>query len=84
MVQDFVQAWMQEFGKRGWDVLNNGIHSPTQDQQIAVMTTLFQYLCDPSHSCLPHDLVSQCTASGPPPPQWDFVAQACVLWFSQQ
>merc|ERR1712086_655478 len=82
MVQDFVQAWIGEFGKRGWDVMNNGLHSVTQDQQIAVMTALFQYLCDPSHSCLPHDLTAQ--LSVPPPPAWDFVAQACILWFSQQ
>jgi len=81
MVQDFVQAWLSEFGKRAWDVLNNGIHSPTQDQQVAVMTTLFQYLCDPTHSCLPHDLISQCPS--PPPAGWDFVAQACIVWFSQ-
>merc|ERR1719199_507703 len=82
MVQDFVQAWLGEFCKRAWDVLNNGLSSPTQDQQIGVVTTLFQYLCDPSHSCLPHDLTSQ--LSTPPPPGWDFVAQAVILWFSQQ
>merc|ERR1719253_710457 len=70
MVQDFVQAWIGEFGKRGWDCMNNGIHNPTQDMQIQVMTALFQYLCDPSHCCLPHDLVQQCQEK--PPPGWDF------------
>jgi hypothetical protein len=82
MVQDFVQAWIGEFGKRGWDCMNNGIHNPTQDMQIQVMTALFQYLCDPSHCCLPHDLVQQCQEK--PPPGWDFVAQVVILVFQQQ
>merc|ERR1719263_1873817 len=82
MVQDFVVAWVSEFAKRAWDVLNNGLANPSQDQQIGVVTTLFQYLCDPSHSCLPHDLVQQ--LDSPPPPAWDFVQQAVILMFSQQ
>merc|ERR1719163_1339608 len=81
MVQDFVTAWIAEFTRRAWDVLNNGINSPTQDQQIGVVTTLFQYLCDPAHSCLPHDLTQQLDA--PPPAGWDFIAQATILIFSQ-
>jgi len=82
MVQDFVHAWLEEFAKRAWDVLNNGLNNPTQDQQIGVVTTLFQYLCDPAHSCLPHDLTQQLPS--PPPQQWDFVQQAVILTFSQQ
>lgn len=82
MVQDFVMAWLSEFAKRAWDVLNNGVNNPTQDQQIGVVITLFQYLCDPSHSCLPHDLTQQLET--PPPPAWDFVQQAVILLFSQQ
>merc|ERR1719331_1824962 len=82
MVQDFVQAWLSEFAKRAWDILNNGLASPTQDQQIGVVTTLFQYLCDPSHSCLPHDLTQQLAT--PPPPGWDFIAAATIAIFSQQ
>lgn len=82
MVQDFVQAWISEFVRRGWDILNNGINSPTQDQQVGVTTTLFQYLCDPAHSCLPHDLTQQLDA--PPPAGWDFIAQASILLFQQQ
>lgn len=76
MVQDFVQAWITEFVRRAWDTLNNGIPNPTMDQQIGVTTTLFQYLCDPSHSCIPHDLTQQCES--PPPAQWDFVAAAVI------
>merc|ERR1719331_1293050 len=82
MVQDFVMAWLNEFAKRAWDVLNNGLANPSQDQQIGVVTTLFQYLCDPSHSCLPHDLTQQLAT--PPPPGWEFVQQATILMFSQQ
>merc|ERR1719183_2412458 len=81
MVQDFVAAWMSEFTRRAWDVLNNGINTPTQDQQIGVVTTLFQYLCDPGHSCLPHDLTQQ--LDSPPPGGWDFVAQATMLLFAE-
>lgn len=81
MVQDFVQAWISEFTRRAWDVLNNGINSPTQDQQIGVTTQLFQYLCDPAHSCLPHDLTQQLDA--PPPQGWDFIAQAVIQLFAQ-
>merc|ERR1712072_1052251 len=44
MVQYFVTAWLSELMKRAWDVLNNGINSPTPDQQCGVATTLFQYL----------------------------------------
>merc|ERR1719223_1698546 len=76
MVQDFVSAWLQEFSQRGWDILNNGINNPTQDQQVGVLTTLFQYLCDPAHSCLPHDLTSQLDA--PPPANWDFIAAEAI------
>jgi hypothetical protein len=82
MVQDFVMAWVGEFTRRAWDVLNNGINSPTTDQQIGVCSTLFQYLCDPAHSCLPHDLTQQ--LDQPPPPGWDFCAQAVLQLFSQQ
>jgi len=82
MVQDFCQAWLTDFVRRAWDVLNNGISSPTQDQQIGVVTTLFQYLCDPAHSCLPHDLTQQLPS--PPPTAWDFVQQAVISTFSQQ
>jgi len=82
MCQDFVMAWLEEFTKRAWDVLNNGLNNPTQDQQIGVVTTLFQYLCDPSHTCLPHDLTQQLAT--PPPPGWEFVQQATILMFSQQ
>jgi len=82
MVQDFVHAWLNEFTKRAWDVLNNGLNSPSQDQQIGVVTMLFQYLCDPSHTCLPHDLTQQLDT--PPPAGWDFVQQAVILMFSQQ
>merc|ERR1719223_2234163 len=81
MVQDFVSAWIHEFGKRGWDILNNGIQNPNPDQQVGVLTTLFQYLCDPAHSCLPHDLTQQLDA--PPPAGWDFIAQAAVALMSQ-
>jgi len=82
MVQDFVHAWLDEFAKRAWDVLNNGLNNPSQDQQIGVVVTLFQYLCDPAHSCLPHDLTQQLPA--PPPAAWDFVQQAVISVFSQQ
>merc|ERR1712086_464751 len=82
MVQDFVHAWLEGFAQRAWDVLNNGLNNPTQDQQIGVVTTLFQYLCDPTHSCLPHDLTQQLPA--PPPAAWDFVQQAVIAVFSQQ
>jgi len=82
MVQDFVHAWLEEFAKRAWDVLNNGLNNPSQDQQIGVVVTLFQYLCDPAHSCLPHDLTQQLSAA--PPAAWDFVQQAVILVFSQQ
>jgi hypothetical protein len=81
MLQDFVQAWIAEFCKRAWDVLNNGIQNSTPEQQIGVVTTLFQYLCDPSHSCLPHDLTQQLDA--PPPPGWDFIAQATIMLFQE-
>lgn len=80
MVQDFVQAWLSEFTGRAWDVLNNGIALTNVEGQIQCVTGLFQYLCDPNHSCLPHDLTSQLDA--PPPPAWDFVAQATILMFS--
>merc|ERR1712139_354631 len=49
MVQDFVHAWLAEFTRRAWDVLHNVLQNPTQDQQIAVVTMLFQYLCYPAH-----------------------------------
>merc|ERR1711862_749161 len=51
MVQDFVQAWMSEFTHRAWDVLNNGIAMTAVEGQIQSVTALFQYLCDPNHSC---------------------------------
>jgi len=82
MVMDFVQAWMSEFGKRAWDVLNNGISNPVQEQQMQVFTNLFQYLCDPMHSCLPHDLTAQ--LDSPPPAGWDFVAASSLALFSSQ
>jgi len=82
MVCDFVQAWLSGFVQRAWDVLNNGLSAATQDQQIGVVTALFQYLCDPSHSCLPHDLTQQ--LNSPPPAGWDFVAQATIVLFAQQ
>jgi len=82
MVQDFVLAWLSEFTRRAWDVLNNGLNDPTPDQQIGVVTTLFQYLCDPAHSCLPHDLIQQ--IAEPPPAAWDFVGQATISVFQQQ
>jgi len=82
MVQDFVQAWLSEFTGRAWDVLNNGIAGTQVEIQIQCVTALFQYLCDPNHSCLPHDLTSQ--LEQPPPPAWDFVAQATILLFSTQ
>jgi len=79
MVQDFVMAWIRDFCKRAWDILANGISSSTPDQQIAVVTMLFQYFCDPAHTCLPVDLVSQLDM--PPPANWDFIAQAVIqLW----
>jgi len=81
MLQDFITAWIRDFTKRGWDVLNNGIASPTQDQQIGVVTTLFQYLCDPDHSCLPHDLLKQ--LDSPPPGNWDFVGQTVIQLFAE-
>jgi len=81
MVQDFVHAWLEGFMQRGWDVLNNGLNNPSQEQQIGVVVTLFQYLCDPAHSCLPHDLTQQLPT--PPPAAWDFVQQAVILVFSQ-
>merc|ERR1712072_1252250 len=37
MVQDFVQAWLAEFCKRAWDVLNNGISISSPEQQIGVV-----------------------------------------------
>ena len=64
-VVDQLQAWISEFVRRAWDVLNNGVSNSTQEQQIGVTTSLFQYLCDPAHSCLPHDLTQQLDA--PPP-----------------
>jgi len=82
MVQDFVIAWLSEFTKRAWDVLHNGIANATQPQQIAVVTMLFQYLCDPGHTCLPHDLTQQLDT--PPPANWDFVAQTVAGIFAQQ
>lgn len=82
MLQDFVLAWLEGFAQRAWDVLNNGLNNPSQDQQIGVVVTLFQYLCDPAHSCLPHDLTQQLPT--PPPAAWDFVQQAVILVFSQQ
>jgi len=82
MVQDFVTAWITEYAKRSWDVLNNGINSPTPDQQIAVITTLFQYLCDPGHTCLPHDLTQQ--LSEPPPAGWDFIAATSIQVMTAQ
>jgi len=81
MVCDFIQAWLTGFVQRAWDVMQNGIDNPTQDMQIGVITTLFQYLCDPSHSCLPHDLTQR--LDSPPPAGWDFVAQATIVLFSQ-
>lgn len=81
MVQDFVTAWLHEFAKRAWDVLNNGINDPQPIQQMQVVTTLFQYLCDPAHSCLPHDLTSQLAT--PPPVQWEFVAAATIQMFNE-
>merc|ERR1712028_160905 len=83
MIQDFLNAWIRDFCKRGWDALNNGINSPTQDQQIGVVTTLFQYLCDPEHTCLPTDLLQQVPAEQRPPPAWDFVQQTVILIFSE-
>jgi hypothetical protein len=81
MVQDFVQAWMSEFAGRAWDVLENGIPHSSKEQQVTVVTLLFQYLCDPNHTCLPHDLTV--SLEHPPPANWDFVAQAAILLFSQ-
>jgi hypothetical protein len=82
MVQDFVQAWLSEFTHRAWDVLNNGLHVATPEQQIAVVTALFQYLCNPHHSCLPSDLTRQLDT--PPPENWDFCATATLLLMTQQ
>merc|ERR1719263_32581 len=82
MVQDFVQAWLSEFGQRAWDVLNNGLHVCTPEQQIAVVTALFQYLCNPHHSCLPCDLTRQLDT--PPPENWYFVATATLLMMTQK
>merc|ERR1712194_38907 len=76
MCQDFVYAWLSEFLRRAWDVLNNGIGQASAEQQIGVTTLLFQYLCDPAHSCIPHDLTKE--LSEPPPAQWDFVTQATI------
>jgi hypothetical protein len=81
MVQDFVQAWLSEFTHRAWDVLHNGLHVSTPDQQIAVVTALFQFLCNPHHSCLPVDLTRQLDT--PPPENWDFVATATLLCMSE-
>jgi len=63
-------------------VLNNGIQNPTSEQQVHVLTALFQYLSDPSHSCLPHDLTSQLDA--PPPSGWQFVAEEVFRMMSGQ
>lgn len=83
MIQDFLIAWIRDFCKRGWDCLNNGINNPTQDQQIGVVTMLFQYLCDPQHTCLPTDLLSQVDPSHRPPPGWDWVQQAVIGIFAE-
>jgi len=83
MIQDFLNAWIRDFAKRAWDCLANGINSPTQDQQIGVVVTLFQYLCDPAHTCLPIDLLQQVPAEQRPPPAWDFVQQAVIETFQE-
>merc|ERR1712130_834461 len=46
MVQDFVQAWIEEFSKRAWDVLENGLTIPAVDEptKIGIVATIFQYL----------------------------------------
>jgi len=52
LIQDFVLCWMNEFGRRGWDVLDNGV----EGDKVQVMVSLFHYLTAPEHSVLPHDL----------------------------
>lgn len=80
LVQDFVEAWMTEFCRRAWDVLHNGIPNSSNKVQIGVLTVLFQYLCDPLHSCLPHDLAGCLTE--PPPANWEFVQSATFRLFA--
>lgn len=79
LVQDFVKSWMTEFVSKAWDVLENGVVGG-KDEQFAFLTTLFQYLTDPTRSCLPHDLTAQLEA--PPPASWAFIGEMAMKIFT--
>jgi len=76
MVEDFLTAWMSDFVKRSWDILENGIRPSDPHDQIWFLTRIFHYLTDPSHSCIPTTLLESLEC--PPPAGWPFISEELI------
>mmetsp|Transcript_43107 Transcript_43107/g.91874 ORF Transcript_43107/g.91874 Transcript_43107/m.91874 type:complete len:343 (-) Transcript_43107:107-1135(-) len=83
MLQDFVKGWMYEFATRAHDVLNYGMGGAqaSRDQQVLIMTVLFQNLTNADNACLPHELTS--VIETPPPMPWPFIAECAEAIFAE-
>jgi len=76
-VQDFVVAWMRDFAKRAYDIIQLGAPPDDVDGQIRFMTTLFHHLTDPAHSCIPHELTQ--ALENLPPAHWPFINEVAIV-----
>lgn len=80
MLKDFVKAWMADFTRRAWDILQNAVGSE-KEEHFAFVVALFQQLCGPTMCCLPHELTF--SLETPPPEAWDFIGEAAEEVFAE-